>query len=278
MSGTIEGHLQIMAPVTPPPPPPPSKYAVLYENLLIQAMRVGVLIAVCVVWQLATTYGLVDPFLLSTPGDVLSFLGSAITSGDIWPDVRATVVPTAIAFVIGSATGVLTGLVLAVSPRLNAVLDPYLTIANAMPRVALAPLFLMWFGLGETTKVMMGISTVYFILVLNTFAAVRSIEPDLRTICDVMGANRVQTLIKLTLPAAVPSIFAGLKLAIVYALLGVVLAEMLASQSGLGQLLQYYSGKFEVAGVFGVLILLALLAVIGTTIVGLVEKRILRWR
>lgn len=278
MSPILQSQEPLKVRRTPPPPPPPSTYAVLYESLIVQAMRVGVLILVCVAWQLSTTYGLVDPFLLSTPGDVFSFLSSAFTTGDIWPDVRATVVPTAIAFVIGSATGVLTGLVLAVSPRLNAVLDPYLTIANAMPRVALAPLFLMWFGLGETTKIMMGISTVYFILVLNTFAAVKSIEPDLKTICDVMGANRRQTLTKLTLPAAVPSIFAGLKLAIVYALLGVVLAEMLASQSGLGQLLQYYSGKFEVAGVFGVLILLSVLAVIGTTIVGLIEKRILRWR
>ncbi|WP_285705809.1 ABC transporter permease [Microtetraspora sp. NBRC 16547] len=185
---------------------------------------------------------------------------------------------TLIAFVVGSLAGIVTGLVLSVSPRLNAVLDPYLTIANAMPRVALAPLFLLWFGLGQTSKVMMGISTGYFILVLNTHAGVKAIDPDLKTICHVMGANRLQMFTKLILPAAVPAIFAGLRLSVVYSLLGVVLAEMLASQAGMGQLLQYYAGLFQVQGVFGVLICLSLLAVAGTAVVGAVENRILRWQ
>lgn len=262
----------------PPPPPPTRMHKKLGGNLQIQCLRIIVLALFCGTWQVASDRGYIDPFMVSSPSEVASFLGEAMRTGELWPHVIATVTATLLAFAIGSATGVVTGLILSVSPRLNAVLDPFLTVANAMPRVALAPLFLLWFGLGQTSKVMMGISTVYFILVLNTYAGVKSIDPDLRTIGVVMGANRVQTFSKLIVPATIPAVFAGLRLAVVYALLGVVLAEMLASQRGVGQLLQYYAGLFQVQGVFGVLIVLSLLAVAGSAVVAAVEKRILRWQ
>lgn len=262
----------------PGPPQAPRTHTKIVGSLQIQAMRLAVLAVILFVWEFVSRQEYVDPFMISSPTDVLEFLREAFSSGDLWPHIRATVTATLLAFIIGSLAGVITGLVLSVSPRLNAVLDPFLTIANAMPRVALAPLFLLWFGLGDTSKVMMGISTVYFILVLNTYAGVKSIDPDLRTIGVVMGANRLQTFVKLIVPASIPSVFAGLRLAVVYALLGVVLAEMLASQRGLGQLLQYYAGLFQVEAVFGVLIVLALLAVLGSAVIGVIERRILRWQ
>ncbi|MGW1682537.1 ABC transporter permease [Saccharopolyspora sp. NPDC002376] len=262
----------------PPPPPTPRAHKKIAGNLQIQGLRIAALVVICSAWEICSRMGYIDPFMVSSPTAVARFLGEAFTSGDLWPHISATVTATLLAFAIGSLAGVITGLILSVSPRLNAVLDPFLTIANAMPRVALAPLFLLWFGLGQTSKVMMGISTVYFILVLNTYAGVKSIDPDLRTIGVVMGANRTQTFTKLIVPATIPSVFAGLRLAVVYALLGVVLAEMLASQQGLGQLLQYYAGLFQVRGVFGVLIVLSLLAVAGSAVVAAVERRILRWQ
>lgn len=262
----------------PPPPAPTPAYRKIASSLQIQALRILVLVVICGAWEICSRRRYIDPFMISSPTAVADFLRDSLTSGDLWPHVSATLTATFLAFAIGSSAGIVTGLALSVSPRLNAVLDPFLTIANAMPRVALAPLFLLWFGLGQTSKVMMGISTVFFILVLNTYAGVKTMDPDLRTIGVVMGANRTQTFTKLIVPATVPSVFAGLRLAVVYALLGVVLAEMLASQKGLGQLLQYYAGLFQVRGVFGVLIVLALLAVAGSALVGGVERWILRWQ
>jgi NitT/TauT family transport system permease protein len=157
-------------------------------------------------------------------------------------------------------------------------MDPYLTVLNAMPRLALAPLFLLWFGLGLGSKVAVGTSLAFFIVLANTVAGIRGVSQDLVTLSRSLGATPRQVFFKVTLPSAVPVIFSGLRLALIYSMLGVVGAELIAAEHGLGQVLAYLQSTFNMNGVMALLALLALLGMIVTQGMTRLEKALLRWQ
>jgi NitT/TauT family transport system permease protein len=229
-------------------------------------------------WHVAMVSGLVRPSLVSTPRDVLDFLVESSKQGTLWTNLWATLAATLIAFVVGSVAGIIVGLALGVLPTLQAALDPYISALNAMPRIALGPLFLLYFGIGTSAKVALAVSIVIFILMLNTRAGIMSSDPDILRLAAVMGMTRGQRFCKILLPVAVPSIFAGLRLGLVYSLLGVVTAELIASQSGLGALVVYYSAVFNITGIYAILIVLALIASILNMAMVVGERALLRWQ
>lgn len=153
-----------------------------------------------------------------------------------------------------------------------------MTIFNALPRVALAPMFVLWFGIGMTSKVLLAFSLVFFIVVINTEAGVRSVDSDLSMMARVMGASERQRFMKVLMPGSIPSIFAGLRIGAIYSLLGVVVGEMIASKQGLGQQIMEYSYAFQPAGVFGVLFYLALIALSLNGLMSVIERRLMRWK
>jgi ABC-type proline/glycine betaine transport system permease subunit len=154
-----------------------------------------------------------------------------------------------ISFVLGSVAALALGLVFVMFPKVERALDPYLTVLNAMPRLALAPLFLLWFGLGLGSKVAVGTSLAFFIVLANTVAGIRGVSQDLVTLSRSLGATPRQVFFKVTLPSAVPVIFSGLRLALIYSMLGVVGAELIAAEHGLGQVLAYLQSTFNMATV-----------------------------
>jgi NitT/TauT family transport system permease protein len=180
--------------------------------------------------------------------------------------------------VLGSVAALALGLVFVMFPKVERAMDPYLTVLNAMPRLALAPLFLLWFGLGLGSKVAVGTSLAFFIVLANTVAGIRGVSQDLVTLSRSLGATPRQVFFKVTLPSAVPVIFSGLRLALIYSMLGVVGAELIAAEHGLGQVLAYLQSTFNMNGVMALLALLALLGMIVTQGMTRLEKALLRWQ
>ena len=215
---------------------------------------------------------------LASPLAVCIFLAHYVVSGKIWVNTVVTIEETLMGFAFGSAFGVIGGLVIGWSKFLERVMTPFLTLLNSLPRVALAPMFIVWFGIGELSKVIQGFSLVVFIVLISTEAGVRSVDPDLLMMSKVMGATDQQSFLKVVLPGAVPSIFAGLRLGVIYALLGAVIGEMVGAKFGLGQQVMEYSYNYQPAGVFAVLLILAIIGTFLNELMIQIERRLSRWK
>ncbi len=233
--------------------------------------------AVLLAWQGASGR-LVDNFFISNPIDVATRLWDWIRNGSIFWHIWATVYATTLGFFIGAVGGAILGIWLGLSPFASRLLNPYLNALNALPKVALAPLFVLWFGLGIESKVALAAVLVLFLVFLNTYAGVREVDQDLIDGARLMRASRRQVIFKVVIPSAMSWVFAGLKISVPYALIGAVLGEMIAANRGLGYLVQYSGAQFDTAGVFAVLIVIALLAVALNYVVDVAQGRIERWR
>ena len=249
---------------------------VRYRRVLIA--RLAVVAAVLAIWQAVVSGGLVDAFWISSPVLVVQELWRAIASGELFGDVAITVFEALIAFVVSSTLGVVAGLLLARSPFWDDVLAPLVLALNSLPRIALAPLIILWFGIGITAKVVTAFTLVFFILLVNTLGGAKNVDNDILTIARLMGASKRDILWKVTLPSALPWIFAGLNLGVTYSLLGVIVAEILASNQGLGYVIQSSAATFNTAGVFAGLITLAVVAWLFSAVMRHIEARLLRWK
>jgi NitT/TauT family transport system permease protein len=170
------------------------------------------------------------------------------------------------------------GFILGMSQNIDRVIGPFLVPINSVPRIALAPLFILWFGLTTSAKVWLAVSIVFFILAFNARASVKSVEPDLLVMGRVLGLRRRQMLTKVIFPSSVPALFAGVRLAITYSLLGVIGSEMIGAKDGLGQDIAVFSSTFNTASMFAVLIELAILATLVNLVFEQIERRLLRWQ
>jgi NitT/TauT family transport system permease protein len=229
--------------------------------------------------EYAFRQGWLDPAFFGKPSGVARYLWKGlIDSRDLWLDLGYTIGCTLISFAIGSVAAIVAGALFVGFPRLERAIDPYLTVINAMPRIALVPLFILWFGLGIGSKIAVGISLTFFIVLSSTTAGIRGVEADHLTLSRSLGATPLQLFWKVTLPSAVPVIFSGLRLGLIYAMLGVVGAELLAAEHGLGQTLAQAQGQFNMDGVIALLLLLSLMGLLVSTGMSHVERRLLGWR
>ncbi len=228
-------------------------------------------------WQGASGR-LVDSFFISNPLEVGTRLMEWIADGSLFLHIWSTVYATVMGFLVGSVGGLILGIWLGVSPFTSRLLNPYLNALNALPKVALAPLFVLWFGLGIESKVALAAVLVLFLVFLNTYAGVREVDQDLIDGARLMKATRTQVITKVIVPSAMSWVFAGLKISVPYALIGAVLGEMIAANRGLGYLVQFSGSQFDSAGVFAVLIVIALLAVALNFLVEIVQHRMEQWR
>jgi NitT/TauT family transport system permease protein len=234
-------------------------------------------IAILFVWQ-GVSGRLIDNFFISNPIDVGQRLIEWTLDGSIFTHLWATIYATMAGFAIGSVLGGTLGIWLGVSPFISRLLNPYLNGLNALPKVALAPLFVLWFGLGIESKIALAAALVLFLVFLNTFAGVRQVDQDLIEIARLMKATRLQVIAKVIVPSAMSWMFAGLRVSVPYALIGAVIGEMVASNKGLGYLVQFSGAQFDTAGVFAVLIVIALLAMTLNFLVDAVQNHLEQWR
>jgi NitT/TauT family transport system permease protein len=249
------------------------------DRLSVTVARVGVLAAIFGIWEWVSAAGLVNPILIGRPSAIFAYLYTELfVTGSLVLDLQWTILGVALAFSLGAIAGVLVGLVFATSPFTEAVLSPIVTGLNAMPRIALAPLFLIWFGLGLGSKVALGFSLTFFVVLEATIAGARSVNSDHVTLARTLGASRSRIFRTFTLPNAVPTLFGGLRLGLIVALLGVVGGEVIAAEHGLGQTLAVLAANFRTSGVFAIIVLLAVIGVAVTSSMDRLERRLLRWR
>jgi NitT/TauT family transport system permease protein len=248
--------------------------------LLCQVMVAVVAIAL---WHLLTSveiFGriLLPPFFFSTPGDVFSQVVAWFVSGMIWKHLGVTLLESLLAFVIGSTLGVLIGFWFARQPLLAAIFDPYVKMANALPRVVLAPIFALWLGLGIWSKVALGVTLVFFIVFFNVYQGVKEVSPTVLANGRMLGMSERQLMRHVFWPSALSWMFSSLHTSVGFAVVGAVVGEYLGAAAGLGYVIQQAEGTFDVAGVFAGMFVLAVFVVAVDMLVTVVEKRLLVWK
>jgi NitT/TauT family transport system permease protein len=222
---------------------------------------------------------LLEPTFFGRPSGIILYLWKGfVTEGRLWLELGYTLMGAGISFLGGSLCAIALGLVFVEFPRFHRATEPYLTLVNAMPRIALAPLFLLWFGLGIGSKVAVGFSLTFFIVLSATIAGIRGVDLDHLVLSRSLGATPSQIFFKVTLPSAVPVIFSGIRLGLIFALLGVVGAELIAAEHGLGQTLAYLQATFSMDGVMALLLLLALMGLGFTALMNKLERTLLVWQ
>ena len=236
-------------------------------------------VAFLALWEFAAKKTWLDPVFFGYPSGIAEYLwdGFAVKK-NLWLQLGYTVAGTLVSFFLGSFLAVLLALAFVTWPKLEHAMDPYLMVLNATPRIALAPLFLLWFGLGIGSKIAVGTSLSFFIVLSSTVAGIRGVNPDHLILSRSLGARPLQLFYKITLPSAVPVIFSGLRLALIFSMLGVIGAELIAAEHGLGQTLSYLQSTFNMNGVMGLLVLLSLLGMAVTRGMTALEKILLRWQ
>jgi NitT/TauT family transport system permease protein len=248
------------------------------ERIFVVAGWLAVLLVFGGSWQIAATHGLVDPVFTGMPTRIVVEFLRSLTGPPLTVDTFATVTAALIGSGIASIVGVACAFALAQSDVWRRIFDPYFTILNGLPRVALAPLFLLWFGIGPTSKIMLAASITFFVMFYNTMAGVDSVDRDHLLLARAIGASRLQVFLKFVVPSATPSIFTGLQLGFVYGMLGTVASEMLAGRAGLGVLLTRQAALFQMDGYFATLLLLALATTAISGVLEIIRRRLLQWR
>jgi NitT/TauT family transport system permease protein len=249
----------------------------------LTALQIMVAVVGIALWYALTTYPvfgkiLLPPFFFSNPVDVADQIVVWFATGVIWKHLWVTLVESTLAFVLGSFGGVLVGFWFARQPRTAAVFDPYVKMANALPRVVLAPIFTLWLGLGIWSKVALGVTLVFFIVFFNVYQGVKEVSPTVLANARMLGMSERQLMRHVYWPSALSWMFSSLHTSVGFAVVGAVVGEYLGSAAGLGYLIQQAEGVFDVAGVFAGMFVLAAFVIVIDFVVTLIEKRLLVWR
>lgn len=254
----------------------PSIAAKTRENRVVVASQLLLVSGFLGVWQLASGRW-ISEFWVSSPVAIFYAFIRLLNEGLLIPSLVATISEAGTGFVFGAAAGILLGVVLGVNKIVARVVDPYLVGFNSLPRVALIPLFILWFGIGFETKVIFTSLLVFFPVFMNTLSGIRNVDHDLIDVIRVMGASRFDAISKVFIPSALVWVFAGLRICAPYALIGAVVAEMFTSNKGLGYLISVTANQFDTAGLFAVLAVTTTLGLMLDGIVRLLEGHFLRW-
>jgi len=239
--------------------------------------RLAIIVVGLSAWQFASGR-LIKPFWVSSPAAIWDQLATWISTGELWMHVEVTLTETVLGFVFGAAAGIAVGLALGLNRKLASVLDPFIVAFYSLPKIALAPLFILWFGVGLTSKVVLAMFVVFFLVFYNTYAGTLAVEQELVDVLRLMGGTRWQIIRKVILPSALIWIFTGMKSSVPYALIGAVVGEMMASNKGLGYLIQAAAGQYDTGGVFAALFVLMIIATGLHEMLKQSERLMLRWR
>lgn len=241
-------------------------------------MRTLLYVGILVVWEVLTRIGVIDAFFFPAPSKIAGILGDLLRRGDIFREASITLAEMSIGLVVGSGGGIAAGLVLVRWPTAERLTSPLVSFLYTMPRIALAPLFIVAFGLGIWSKVATVIFSVFFVLLINTTAGARTVSNDYIRGAQALGATASQVTWKVLVPGTLAWIYSALRLAVSLAFLSAVVAEFVGSTGGFGYRLQAAAVYFNNAEIFAWLFVLGVFAVAVNMIVGVFERRALRWR
>jgi NitT/TauT family transport system permease protein len=235
-------------------------------------------VAIVASWQALVSVHALDPFFFSRPTDIAQRIVRWIATGSLWRHLATTMEESLMGLAVGAALGIVLGFVLARAPFAARVLDPYIKMLNAVPRVVLAPLFLLWFGLGIWSKIALAVTLVFFVMFFNTYQGVRDADPVLIDNVRMLGASERQLTRHVLVPSALTWIFSSLQTSLGFAMVGAVVGEYLGATRGLGYVIAQAEGTFDTTGVFAGMAVLAVVVVIVSAGVTRLERWLLRWK
>lgn len=247
------------------------------DGRTVALARIAVAVFTVLLWEAAARW-LVSPFWIGQPSLIAQRIWRLIQSNDLWWHAAPTILHAAGGLVLSLIVGIPIGLLFAANKFVERVIEPFFLGLYSIPRIALAPLFILWFGIGPMSKIVMAFSLVVFVVIMNTYEGMRSVDRELIDMMRAMRASRAYILRKVTLPAIVPWLFASVRVGVGLALIGSVVGELLGSNRGLGWYVENAAGRIDVTGVFAGLVLLMITGILLNEVVKLAERRLMRNR
>ncbi|WP_078809206.1 ABC transporter permease [Selenihalanaerobacter shriftii] len=244
----------------------------------IKVSQISILILLTISWQLAAKYKIVDPFITSYPSQILNTIYKMALNGELFKHTWTTLYETLVGFSLGALTGIIIAVILWWSDYLSRIFEPFIVILNALPKMALGPVLIIWLGNGSTAIIGMALLISIIVTIMMVYNGFRETDKNKIKLLQTLGANKLQIFKKVVLPENLPTIFAALKVNIGLSLVGTIVGEFLVSQAGLGYLIVYGGQVFKLNLVMTSVILLSILAaVLYYLIVGL-EKLVIKWK
>jgi NitT/TauT family transport system permease protein len=239
--------------------------------------QIALIVGLIAVWQLGSG-PLFDPFYVGSPVGVAKVLINDLADPRFWNDLRVTGTEMMLGYLLGALSGIALGVLFARWRIAADIFDPFFTGLNSLPRIALAPLLVIWFGIDMASKVVLAATLVFFLTFLTTLSGIRNVDPALVNVARLVGANERQIFRYVMLPGAAAWVINGLKMSLPYALIGVIVGEFLVSSSGLGYRLNFYSTSYNTNGTFAMLLVMMALMMMLNALMGVFERYALRWR
>lgn len=252
-----------------------------YHQMVI-AGRIGTLVFVLGTWQILAYLKVIDPFFFGSPIGIVKRLAywfvNGTAYGSFWYQIWVTMEEALLGFIVGCLSGVFWGVLLGEIPLLSDVLTPYIKMINALPRIVLGSIFIIWLGLGLSSKVMLAAVLVFFVVFFNAYQGVKSVDRNLVAHARILGASRLDVVRHVVVPSATSWIIASLHVALGFSIIGAIVGEFLGSQHGLGLVISTAQNNFDTNGVFGAMIVIGIIAISAEALMSVIERRLLAWR
>ncbi|MFH8514255.1 ABC transporter permease [Streptomyces gelaticus] len=252
------------------------------RKYLVTGSRVAVLLAVVGLWEWLARTAVIDPFNFSMPSkiwdQIRTWVVDGTAQGSLWEQIWYTLYEALLGWVIGVFAGVVLGIALGRVRFAADVLGPYIKVLNALPRIVLAPIFLIWFGLGPASKVASAVVLVFFPVFFNAFQGAREVDRNLVANSRILGASNRLVTLQVVIPSATSWIFTSLHVSFGFALIGAIVGEYIGATKGLGLLVAASQGTFNAAGVYAAMVILAIVALLAEGLLTFLEKRLFRWK
>ncbi len=242
------------------------------ENILVTIFRFGILFLMIILWELFAQIGLIDSFIASSPSKIVVTIGTLVTENNLFYHMGITLYETVVGFIIASGLGYLIALILWWSNRIRRILEPYLVVLNSLPKIALGPIIIVWFGSGSKAIIFMAILIGIIVAIMTMLGGFLSTDKNKILLLQSMQASKFQIMTKLVIPSSLPTLFSMLKISVGMAWIGSIMGEYLVSRAGLGYLIVYGGQVFKLDLVMASTVVLCVLATLMYLLVALLEK------
>ncbi|MET8829725.1 ABC transporter permease [Streptomyces sp. NPDC004610] len=247
------------------------------HGMLVLAGQLGVVLLILLVWQLISGRW-IDYFLISNPIDVIAKLIEVSGDSEMHHHILITGQELVLGWSLGATCGAVLGWALGAVKVVGEILEPILNAINGIPKVALAPMMLLWFGLGIGSKIAIASMIVFFLVFFNVYSGMRNVPRPLVEVARAMGGSRLYVVRKVVVPSVAVPLFAGLKAGVSFAMIGVIAGEFISADEGLGYYSMTSTQQFDPAGLFAALVIIVAMVVLGSALIGVFEKRALKWQ
>ncbi|MGN1372813.1 MAG: ABC transporter permease [Candidatus Coproplasma sp.] len=244
------------------------------KRIIINVARFGILLLLLGLWELCAQLKLIDPFITSSPSRIIKTVGELYSNGSLFYHIGITLFETVVGFVIAVVLGYSVAVLLYLSDTVRKIFEPYIVVLNSLPKIALGPLIIIWIGTGYSAIIFMTVLVAIIVCIMNTLTGFISVDKTMLTLLKAMGANKRTILVKLVIPASVPSLINTLKVAVGLAWIGSIMGEYIVSRAGLGYLIVYGGQVFRLDLVMTATIILCALAGGMYGIIALIERKI----